>query len=120
MPKRKPTIRQLCKRCGYIGEKIEKHHKKYKCDGGSDANPNRKYYCTHCHDYEHAKDNILKAIRAERKRLMILEKRLEILERLNTPDNIRQNGYQSYFKEFPESLCLARPPANQCVRGLGN
>lgn len=116
----KPTIRQLCKRCGYIGDLIEKHHKKHKAHGGSDANPNRIYYCTHCHDYEHAKDNILQAIKAEEKRIIVLRKRLEILEQLNTPRNIRQNGYQSYFKEFPEPLKLARPPANCCVRGLGD
>ena len=112
---KKLTLRQKCKRCGYVGELLEKHHKKRKVDGGSDANPNRIYYCTDCHDFIHARDNILKAIKSEEDRIGVLKKRLEILERLNTPERIREHGYQSYFNEFTEPL----PAPSSCVRGLG-
>lgn len=108
------TLRQRCKRCGYIGGLLEKHHKKRKIDGGSDANPNRIYYCSACHDYEHARQNILQAIKREEERIAVLQKRLEILDELNTPDRIKKHGYQSYFKEFSETL----PPPPKCAVGI--
>jgi hypothetical protein len=98
------TMKQKCKRCGYIGDLLEKHHKKQKVAGGSDANPNRIWYCIGCHDYEHARRNIIEAIKSEQSRLDVLNKRLEILDRLNTPERIMENGYQGYFQEFKEIL----------------
>ncbi len=83
---------------------MEKHHKKHKADGGLDANPNRIWYCDQCHDFIHARDEILKSIKLEEARLVVLRKRLEIIERLNTPDNIHEEGYQSYFGTFPDPL----------------
>jgi hypothetical protein len=113
--KKKLTLKQKCKRCGYVGELLEKHHKRHKIHGGSDANPNRIYYCTGCHDYIHARANILEAIKSEEDRIAVLKKRLVICERLNSPEGIRQHGYQSYFSEFSEIL----PSPSPCVRGLG-
>lgn len=98
-----------CTRCGYLNN-LEKHHKKHKIEGGSDANPNRRRLCTDCHDYQHAKDTVLKAIKAEKKRLEVLEKRLEIIEAENTPERISERGYQAYFKLYPEYL----PPMTKC------
>jgi len=102
---------KACNRCGYT-KKLEKHHKKHKVAGGSDANPNRKWLCTGCHDYQHARDAVLSAIKAERKRIEVLGKRLEVIERENTPQSIRERGYQPYFHLFPEAL----PPNTKCGR----
>lgn len=93
----------VCRRCG-LTDKLEKHHKKHKVDGGSDKSPNRKWLCTDCHDFQHAKDTVMAAIKAEKERLAILEKRLEIIERENTPEKIRANGYQSYFNFYPQAI----------------
>lgn len=111
---KKLTMIQKCKRCGYVGKQLEKHHKKQKRDGGSDANPNRIWYCKGCHDYEHARRNISEAIQAEEDRIKVLKKRLEILERLNTPDRMKDEGYQSYFSEFSAVL----PSPSKCIRGI--
>ena len=105
--------KRACGRCGYLNN-LEKHHKKRKVDGGSDANPNRRWLCEACHDYQQAKDAVLKAIKAERDRIAILEKRLAIIERENTPDKIRERGYQAYFDLFPEPL----PASTKCSRYL--
>lgn len=105
---------KTCNRCGYL-KNLEKHHKKHKVIGGSDANPNRVWLCTACHDYQHAQDAVSQAIKTEGKRLVVLKKRLEIIERENTPDKIRERGYQSYFELYPKHL-----PANtKCGRIYG-
>ena len=93
-----------CGRCGYLNQ-LEKHHKKHKIAGGSDANSNRRWLCEGCHDYQHAKDAVTKSIKAEEKRLSVLRKRLEIIEEQNTPQKIREHGYQAYFNIYPEKLC---------------
>lgn len=92
-----------CDRCGYL-DKLEKHHKKHKADGGSDANPNRRWLCQGCHDYQHALDATKRAIKAEERRLGILRKRLQIIEEENTPDQIRGRGYQAYFEIYSAKL----------------
>ncbi len=102
---------KACKRCGYLNN-LEKHHKKHKSDGGSDANPNRIWLCTPCHDYKHAKETVLKAIKAEEKRLAVLNKRLAIIESENKPASIRKRGYQPYFDLYTELL----PPSTKCGR----
>ena len=107
-------MRQNCKRCGYIGELLEKHHKKQKVEGGSDKNPNRIWYCRGCHDYEHARRNILEAIKIEQDRIGVLNKRLEILDGLNTPPLVKERGYKGYFKDFSDHL----PSPSPCVRGI--
>ena len=91
-----------CDRC-YIREKLQKHHKKHKADGGSDKTPNRQWLCEDCHDYKHAIDATRKVIKIEEERLKVLYKRLEIIEMENTPLLIRERGYRSYwdiYKKF--------------------
>lgn len=100
-----------CNRCGYL-DSLEKHHKKHKIDGGSDANSNRVWLCRGCHDYQHAKDAVIKALKAEERRIAVLTKRLEIIERENTPKQIRERGYQAYFELFNKQL----PKDNQCAQ----
>lgn len=112
--RKKQTMRQKCKRCGYIGGLLEKHHKKQKVDGGSDSSPNRIWYCVGCHDYEHARRKIIEAIEVEQDRIAVLNKRLEILDRLNSPQQVKKRGYQGYFKDFSKPL----PSPSECVRGI--
>lgn len=94
---------KACERCGYI-QGIEKHHIIHRIEGGNDEPSNLRWLCRHCHDYQHAKDAVLKALETERKRLMILEKRLELIESLNTPGGIIKTGYQSYFNNMNDLL----------------
>ena len=91
-----------CIRCGRT-ENIENHHIVQRIDGGSDEPENKEPLCNHCHNYEHAKRNILVTLEKERKRrqskrVAILEHRLEVLEELNSPELIRERGhYQTYW-----------------------
>ncbi len=94
---------RYCDRCGLM-KAIEKHHIIHRADGGSDDADNLKDLCTHCYDYQHAKENITEKIYWEEKRLEILKKRLAILEAENTPELIRKRGYQSYFDSYSASL----------------
>ena len=102
---------KTCNRCGYL-KNLEKHHKKHKASGGSDSDPNRVWLCQGCHDYTHAKEAVIKAIKAERKRLEILEKRLEVIERENTPEKILERGYQPYFELYSQPIS----PMTKCAR----
>jgi hypothetical protein len=85
-----------CSRCGHL-QNIELHHKHHFIDGGSNTRENLIPLCKNCHDFQHAKENILKAINVEMKRLAILQERLRILERENAPETIVKRGYQTYF-----------------------
>lgn len=104
-------MRKACNRCGYLN-KLEKHHKKHKADGGSDNTPNRVWLCQGCHDYKHARDAVLKAIKSEKARLLILENRLSTIENANTPEQIKRRGYQPYFELYSEPLT----PSTLCGR----
>ena len=99
-----------CTRCGYL-ENLESHHIKHKADGGSDEPSNRRYLCQGCHDYQHAKETVLKAIAQEEERIKVLKKRLELIEKENSPDQIHQRGYQSYWDLYDEVL----PPPTKCI-----
>lgn len=103
-----------CTRCGST-KNIEKHHIIYKCRGGSDEDSNKRFLCSACHDYEHAKDNILQAINKQLRLLKMGKRyfnsakfsmyimRLGIIEAFNTPKMIRKRGtYMSYW-EVPET-----------------
>lgn len=91
-----------CIRCGRSDD-IEGHHIKAKAEGGSDEPENKEPRCSACHDYEHAKRNILATLEKERrrrqfKRIAVLEYRLRVLEELNSPALIRERGhYQTYW-----------------------
>ncbi len=88
-----------CERCGYT-EHLERHHIKYRIDGGTNEESNLVVLCKNCHDYRHAKEAVEEAIKIERQRLVILEHRLELIENLNNPQMILERGYQSYFEQF--------------------
>ena len=90
-----------CIRCGR-SEKIENHHIKPKSEGGGDDAENKEPRCSACHHCEHAKLKILATLEKERrrkqfKRVAVLEYRLEVLEKLNTPGLIRERGYQTWW-----------------------
>ena len=91
-----------CVRCNRH-EKIESHHIKPKSEGGNDNSENKEPRCSACHDYQHAKLNILATLEKEKqrgqfKRIAVLEHRLEVLERLNAPELIRERGcYQTWW-----------------------
>lgn len=99
-----------CERCGYL-EKLEIHHRKPKIEGGKDKTSNYKVLCRGCHDYEHARRTVMKAIEAEKRRLVVLETRLSIIEKENTPESIQKRGYQSYFEIYNDPL----PESTRCA-----
>ena len=92
-----------CIRCGR-GEKltlIEQHHIVPKIEGGSNDSNNKEPRCIPCHKYAHAKLKILKAIEVQKRggrmsrqleRIAVLEYRLKVLKKLNTPELIRERG----------------------------
>lgn len=87
-----------CERCGML-EKVQKHHIVHRVNGGSNKPENIRPLCLACHDYQHAKEKIVKALNIEKQRVEILERRLKSLESRNTPELIREKGYQSYLFE---------------------
>lgn len=104
-----------CIRCGRE-DKIEHHHIKAHIEGGGDELENKEDRCSVCHDYEHARREIIKSIQSWeeklertyklsrrldiRARLELLRHRLEVLEALNTPEQIRLTGkYTSYWQD---------------------
>lgn len=96
-----------CIRCGRT-EQIEEHHIVELCHGGTDDSENKEYRCRPCHKYEHTRRLILAALFAESKRgqyagsnrIELYRRRLETLDRLNTPELIRIRGtYASYWSD---------------------
>ena len=93
-----------CIRCGR-NEQIESHHIKARSEGGGDEPENKQGLCSPCHDYEHTKRNLLAFLEREKEggqsdRIRMVERRLEVLERLNTPDIIRERGtYKTYWED---------------------
>lgn len=98
----KPYYYLICVRCGRT-EEIEKHHIKERSLGGDDEPENKEPLCSACHDYEHAKRNILASLeRAKRqrqfKRIAVFEHRLKVLEEFNTPELIKERKcYQTWW-----------------------
>jgi hypothetical protein len=84
-------------------EQIEEHHIKQRRDGGANGPENKEDRCSACHDYEHARRNLVAAIehekgRGQADRIKVCEHRLEVLDRLNSPELIRERGaYLSYW-----------------------
>ena len=91
-----------CVRCSR-NEDVEEHHIIERSHGGSDELENKEYLCLACHDYEHAKRNILASlekakIQKQFKRVAVYEHRLKVLEELNTPGLIRERKqYQTWW-----------------------
>jgi hypothetical protein len=95
-----------CVRCGSEDD-LEKDHIVPKSQGGIDEESNKRFLCKECHDFRHAKDNILKEIDGYLKNLgsgfnsvkfTMWIMRLGVLEALNTPEKIREHGYRSYWE----------------------
>ena len=117
-----------CFRCGR-SEKIENHHIKPKSEGGNNNVENKEPICSACHDFEHARRNILLTLEKERrqkqfKRVAVLEHRLEVLERLNTPEFIRERGrYQTWWvdestHEYPCYEKITKIVSKECSQSV--
>ena len=93
-----------CVRCGR-SEQIEEHHIIERCHGGGDEPENKENRCEPCHKYEHAWRAVQAALEHERQRgqqnrIRYYEHRLEILEKLNAPELIRERRtYLSYWSD---------------------
>lgn len=94
---------RICDRCGQA-QNVENHHINYRVYGGTDDKENLISLCRGCHDYRHAKEQVLRAIESHEKRLNVLKNRLEMIESLNTPELVNKKGYQPYFETYRESL----------------
>lgn len=101
-----------CVRCGST-EKLEKDHIIPKSKGGKDEPSNRRWLCEGCHDYRHARDNIMKEINRQLKlvgttifnsaKLSMWIFRLGILEAFNSPEIIKKRGTYIRYWDFPET-----------------
>ncbi len=91
-----------CIRCGR-NEDIENHHILESRFGGGNEPGNKEYRCRACHKYEHTRRRVLSALEYERSRgqkdrIAAYEHRLEVLDRLNIIELIRERGtYISYW-----------------------
>jgi len=85
-----------CTRCG-SEINIESHHKRPRYKGGNNSKKNKEDLCRACHDFKHAEINIKDSLKYYKKRIKLLEHRLNVLRKLNTPEEIIQKGYQSYW-----------------------
>jgi len=105
----------ICIRCGRK-ERIENHHIIARIDGGGDEPENKEGRCSACHYYEHARRKLIGSIQswedklgrarklsrrlAIRALLELLRHRLEVLDSLNTPEQIRLTGkYTTYWAD---------------------
>jgi len=97
-------VKVNCVRCGRDLQ-LEEHHIIERCKGGNDAPDNKEYRCEPCHKFEHTKRGILVSLERAKKqgqpeRVVVLEHRLEVLERLNTVELIQERGtYISYWED---------------------
>jgi len=105
-----------CIRCGREDE-IEIHHIVARSEGGGDEPDNKEELCKACHDFEHTRRSIMAALATEKKRrdggdinrIKVYEHRLEVLEKLNTPELIRERGtYLSYWTDDTTHFLPAR------------
>jgi hypothetical protein len=111
-----------CSRCDRT-ENLEKHHIKFKSRGGTDDPNNLQFLCKDCHDLLHSEESLntyLKRLwkkieywgrrkeQSRRKinklkyfadRIILTEKRLHVLRKFNTIENIRKSGYRSYWND---------------------
>jgi len=118
-----------CRRCGR-NDDIEKHHIIQRVDGGTDEPENLEDLCSACHDYEHAKREIInkightqeklnKAYKISRKNALkeyldMLNHRLEVLKSLNAPEQIRLTGkYTTYWVVETTHDIIPIPPENK-------
>ncbi len=93
-----------CVRCGGT-DNLEDHHIVEKLHGGSDEPENKEWRCEPCHKYEHTYRGVEASLayeqgRGQANRIRCYEHRLEVLDRLNTVELIRERGtYLSYWTD---------------------
>lgn len=121
-------MKPVCKRCG--GEASERHHIKFRNEGGEDNKKNRVWLCQGCHDFIHAEATLLRAllgdypsdIRRRQRWPGRFERRLASLRKLNSPEKVRELGYKTYwdaeeqaltFREVPQKTRRTDPLARQ-------
>ena len=123
----------VCIRCGRE-EKIENHHIIARIKGGGDEPENKEPRCSACHHYEHARREILAGIQrweeelvvarkvsrrlAIRAHLEMLRHRLEVLDSLNSPEQIRLTGkYTTYWTDETthEVVSIPKEPENRTL-----
>ena len=101
-----------CIRCSR-NEQIEEHHIKERYRGGGDEPENKEPRCRPCHKFEHTLRNLMAALEYEKRRgqadrIRCYEHRIEVLEKLNTPELVRERGtYLSYWID-PSTRYLPR------------
>ena len=92
----------ICIRCGRT-EKLEEHHVIERWKGGTDEPENKEWRCSACHDYEHARRNLLASLEYAKQnewgeRVKACQHRIDVLDVLNTPEVIKERGtYQGYW-----------------------
>lgn len=93
-----------CIRCGR-GEQLEEHHIIARKDGGSDDPENKEWRCRACHKYEHTRYALFGSLEYEKSRgqsdrIALRQHRLDVLDKLNTIELIRERGtYLSYWTD---------------------
>lgn len=87
-----------CSRCGNKAD-LERHHISYRSDGGEDDESNISVLCRACHDYQHAIESVESSLAKEKQpdRIVILQRRRDILIKENTPELIVSRGYKPYW-----------------------
>ena len=107
-----------CIRCG-SNKQIEEHHIKERLRGGGDEPGNKEPRCQPCHKYEHTWRAVRGRLEYERQRgqkdrIKCYEHRLEVLEKLNTPELIRKRGtYLSYWTDMSTHYLPRRIPTKE-------
>lgn len=101
---------KICMRCGAT-EKLEEDHIIPKSRGGTDELSNKRILCSGCHDFRHARDDILNSIDNQLSLLGTTHfnsvkfsmwiMRLGVLEAFNTPQRIRERGYYMSYWDVP-------------------
>lgn len=100
-------MKKRCMRCR-SKKNLEEDHIIPKSEGGTDDASNKRILCQACHDYRHARDNIIQEINLQLRKLGTIHfnsaklsmwiMRLGVLEAFNTPRKIRERGtYMSYW-----------------------
>jgi hypothetical protein len=105
---------KICSRCG-SDYKVEIHHIVFRSWGGSSLPDNLEPLCQGCHDYQHAKEQIInniigyldqiKRLVDDKRKDFLTRKiginfyRLEILENNNSVLFIKQRGYFKYWDD---------------------
>jgi len=93
-----------CIRCGRE-ESLEDHHIIERLHGGGNEPENKERRCEPCHKYEHTRRKIEASLANEQRRgqadrIKCYKHRLEVLDRLNTVELIRERGtYLSYWTD---------------------